>query len=144
MANYTAGQKLSATDLNTNMTKLLSARGTTASATVTTTVADLSGCTLTFTTAEVNTIVLVTGVFDAQINGATDIFSGILDVDGSSQSNTAILNGTVRATVTQQWLITLATAASHTLKLRVQKTNNSNTVTVRSPSNITVAGNGLS
>ena len=29
MANYTAGQKLSATDMNTNIAKLLAARGTT-------------------------------------------------------------------------------------------------------------------
>lgn len=144
MASYTAGQKLSATDLNTNITKVLAARGTTASATVTTTIADLGGCTLTFTTPEANTKVLVTGVFDLQINGTTDIARGILDVDGVSDTNEAVLNGTVRATVTQQWVYTLSTAGSHTIKLRVQKTNNSNTVTVRSPSSITIVGNGLS
>lgn len=144
MANYSAGQKLSAADMNTNITKLLSARGSVASATVTTTIADFSGCTLTFTTAEANTKVLITGVFDVESTGTTDIFTGYCDVDGSSQTYTATLKGTCRASVTQQWLVTLASAASHTIKLRVQKTNNSNTVTCYQGTNITIVGNGLS
>lgn len=143
MATYTAGQKISAAELNANITKILHARGTTASATVTTSVADLAGCTVTFTTPEANTIVLVTGVFDVQSTGTTDIFSGICDVDGSDETAVAVLNGTTRMTIVQQWRVTLASAASHTIKLQVQKTNNSNTVTIRSGSYITIVGNGL-
>jgi hypothetical protein len=143
VATYTSGQKLSATDMNNNLTKYLFARGTTASATVTTSVADLDGCTLTFTNPEAGQQVIVIGSFDVQSTGTTDIFSGILDSDGSDATAQAIFNGTGRATVVQTWRTTLSTAASHTLKLQVQKTNNSNTVTVRSGSSITVIGNGL-
>lgn len=144
MTNYYAGQKPTAAEFNNNIPTFASARGTTASATVTTTLADLAGCSVTITVPESSVKLLVTGVFDVQINGATDIFSGSLDVAGVAQSNVAVLNGTVRATVTQQWLLTGISSGSLTLKLRVQKTNNSNTVTIRSPSIITVVGLGLS
>ena len=143
MATYSAGQLVTSAEINANICKLLAARGSTASATVTTSVADLDGCTLTFSTPEANTKVLVTGSFDAEISAAGDTFTGILDVDGSDQTAKAQLNGDARATVVQQWLITLASAGSHTLKLQVQKSGTANTVTIYSGSYISIVGNGL-
>lgn len=145
MPTFTAGQYASASDLNANITGHTRAVGSVTSATVTTSAADLSGCTVTFSTAVANTLVLVVGTFDFQINGTTDIAGGTLVVDGTTVSGEqAILNGTVRATVAMTWRVTLAAAGSHTLKLQVGKTGSSNTVTVRAAgSSISVVGNGV-
>lgn len=83
---------------------------------------DITGATITFTTTKTNTLVLVVGTFDFSIaTGATGLIQGKLVVDSSNQSSVATAvfpTSSGRGTVCQTWVITLATAASHTLKLR--------------------------
>jgi len=113
--------------------------------TVTTTQTDLAGASISFTTAEANTQVLVTGVFDVNSTHASDVFIGTMSVDGGAvQVSEAHLTGVLRANISQQWLVTVATAGAHTVKLRVAKVNNLGTVTVyANHSNITAQGQGI-
>jgi hypothetical protein len=108
--------------LNTTRTKYKMARATGSSSAVSTSVADLPGATVNVTTVETNTEVKVTAVFDIESTN-TDIFVGTLVVNGgAAQNGEAHYTGAGgRATVTQQWTVTLPTAATHTLKLRTQK-----------------------
>jgi hypothetical protein len=102
--------------------------------TVTTSVADVNGATLTFTTAVAGTVVKVTSYWDISSTGSTDVFIGTLYVDGSVYAfGEAHLEGgdtSARTTLAQGWTVTLASAGSHTLKLRRTKTSNSDTVTL--------------
>lgn len=93
---------------------------------ITTTAVDLAGATVTITTAVINTAVVVSGVFDVDSNGSTDVMVGRLDIAGVTQSGEAHYQGTGRATVTQTWRSTFAAIGSYTLKLRVLKVNNAN------------------
>lgn len=139
MANAVAGQIASSSEynkvvanvnqLNTTRTKYKKATATGVSTTVTTTAADMPGTSMTVTTSEANTVVKFTAVFDidSDING--DVFIGTLVVDGAAaELHEAHFRGAGRGTVTQVWLITFATAASHTAKLQVKKTATASTV----------------
>lgn len=95
----------------------------------TTTITDVPGATVTITTQVANTVVMVQGVFDfSAINmTAAHVGQGSLAVDGSTVANPKALytgytpgvaNSNFRSTITQVWLVTLASAGSHTLKLQ--------------------------
>lgn len=101
----------------------------TAGATTTTTEQDVTGATVTFTTLRPNARYVCTGVFYFGANtGGGSVASGKLNVDGTTVNNLyAQFTGATtldRATVTQTWSGTLASAGSHTLKLRHQITTN--------------------
>jgi len=144
LPSFVSGEYVSAADLNANITGYDQAVGSTTSATVTTTAADLDGCTVTVTTAVASTVVMVVGTFDVESTGTTDVFFGQLLVAGSAQAGSCSFKGTGRAVVSRTWMVTLGAAGSYTLKLQVDKINNSNTVTIYSTgSSIAVWGNGL-
>lgn len=83
-------------------------------------VADVTGCTLTFTTAQTNTLVLVTvnaavtdssanyGLFTTQVDGVTNPVQ-LIAVQGSALASPSF-------SVT--FLVTLAAAGSHTIKMQ--------------------------
>lgn len=108
--------------------QVLTATGSGTPQGITSTEADITGATITFTTTKANTLVMAVGTFDASIGtgSGTGVIQGKLSVDGSNQ--TTVATGTfpttsMRATVCQTWVVTLASAGSHTLKLRaVQNT----------------------
>jgi hypothetical protein len=129
--------------LNTTRTKYKRAECT-STATVTGTVTDLPGASISFNTAENNTVVFISAVFDVNATGNTDVFIGSCQVDGVSQGAEAIYRGSGRATVSQQWMVTIATAGAHTAKLRVVKAGSTDAVTANSThSNIVLEGQGV-
>jgi len=98
--------------------------------TLSTSAQDVANCTVTFTTNRTNVKVTVIGVFDfAHTSAGANTAIGELVVDGGSpQTGQALLDeGGVRGTVMQSWTVTLATAASHTLKLTAKKSINAGT-----------------
>lgn len=154
MAQAVAGSIASASEYNkvvANVNQLNTTRTTykrslcNADTTVTTSAADLPGTTISFNTAEANTTVLFTAVFDVSATSASDIFIGTLVVDGgSAQQSEAHFASNGRATVTQKWTVSLAAAGSHSAKLRVQKNNNVGTMTAFAlHSVIVVEGQGV-
>jgi len=115
---FVAGQKIHASDLNIFIAGAASSGDVTCT---TTTLTDLTGATVTFSTTHANVICTVTGIFDVSLNTAAAAATGHLSVDGSDQTTQAILTmttATQRATIAQCWTIALAAAGSHTLKLR--------------------------
>jgi hypothetical protein len=97
----------------------------TSTLTLTTTVQDVAGCTLTFTLAGAHGFALVVGTFDFQptATSAGNIAIGALMADATTQSQQVIWsdNGAnSRGTLSQSWVVPLA-AGSHTLKLRASK-----------------------
>lgn len=103
-----------------------------------TTVADITGCTSTFTPA-VASVAKVTAVFDSDPDTANDLFSFFLDVDGVDASGAAVhqsaTSGNNRQSIAMTWLVAL-TAAAHTLKLQVQRSSGSGTNTVRATNTV--------
>ncbi|MFE2021292.1 hypothetical protein ACFW9O_24920 [Streptomyces sp. NPDC059499] len=89
---------------------------------LTTTEADVAGATITLTTTTANARYVVTGTFVFDITSATTALAeGILHVDGVQASGNARWSGEVTTdfgTAAQQWSGILASAGSHTLKLR--------------------------
>jgi hypothetical protein len=92
---------------------------TTSTITMTTTPQDLTASTG-FTTTYANTVMMCWAVFDVDASlSAANTFVGTLVVDGSTVSGgEAHLFGSVRATVTQMWIVTLAASGAHTIKLQ--------------------------
>lgn len=125
-----AGSRIKAA--NTPDPYILSAPATSSTAISGTPATDLTGATITFTTAQPNASVLVTGVFDAQTTATGAVGVGTCVVDGATQSGQATWGLTTlnaRGTVTQVWNVTLATAGSHTIKLQGALSSASGTVT---------------
>ena len=87
-----------------------------------TTETDIPGATVTLSTAAANAIYVVTATFDASVTttNASTLMVGKLTVDGSIQTGTAIhaMDTALRTTIPMTWRGTLASAGSHTLKLR--------------------------
>lgn len=130
--------------LNTTRTKYKSARATGSVTAVTTTVTDVAGASVSFSTAEPNTVVKITGVFDVDSSGG-DIFVGVCVVDGgSAESGEAHFSGIGRGTVVQHWIVTLTSSGAHTAKLRCSKTaGGGSTQIYATHSVITVEGQGV-
>jgi hypothetical protein len=104
------------------LTQVLTAPSTN-SVDLTTTEADITGATVTFTTLRPNARYLCMGSFYFSAIGASGhIASGKLSVDGTTQTPAANFTGDnatpARTNSSQTWSGTLATAGSHTLKLR--------------------------
>jgi len=126
--SFSAGQKVSTATLDTLGSVVFQSVGaaqTTSSLNMTAAYADLTGTSLTFTTQYANTKINVWASFDVVYTNNIDIgvggplFLGTLVVDGVNltSSGEAHFNG-VRATVFQQWPVTLTAAGNHTLKLQ--------------------------
>lgn len=130
--------------LNNTRTKYKKVAATTGTHTVTTSVTDVPGASVSVTTIEANTVVKVTAVFD--VAGTADTFIGTLVVNGgAAEAPEAHLQGGVRVSITQTWLVTLATATTHTLKLQMTKIGAAGTVSVFGPHTCIVAeGQGIS
>lgn len=141
-----AGSPALAADIANLTRREYTANASSVAHTVTTTVADLPGATLTIVTPVANTVVGIEAKFDVESTGGVDIFLGTCSVAGTSQAGEAHHQGAARSTPSQHWTVTLGAAGSYVIKLRVQKFNNSNTVTCygSSHSKVTVTGNGIS
>lgn len=88
--------------------------------------ADLTGVTVTFTTANANVKVMVKAQVDVDFSGAsaTTGTTCYLNVDGTNTTGQVVYVGTTtaqRASVHQCWVVNLAAAGSHTLKIRGTK-----------------------
>jgi len=111
--------------------------------TLSTSVQDVAGCTITFSVSGAHAFAAVSAAFDFQptISSAGINAVGYLTVDGSSRSQQAIWtdNGAnSRQTTPQSWLVALS-AGSHTLKLQANKTGAAGTHVANSPhTNMTV------
>jgi hypothetical protein len=95
----------------------------TALVSLTTTEVDITGATVTFTTTKPNARYMCTGSFYYGAGGASlGVAQGKLNVDGTNQAAFANFTGTNttqdRTNSSQTWSGTLASAGSHTLKLR--------------------------
>lgn len=143
---FTAGQRLTAADLNniTPFRKTASASSTTQTAT--TTMTDLAGATVTFTAPVASTQVSVRVYLDVESTGVGDIFLAIIQVDGVTQTGEMHHSGQMRANIAQEWIVNGLSAASHTAKVRIQKVGATNNVSVYGSghSKIVVEGNGIS
>lgn len=128
MVQWAAGDRVTASKLSTTRVMAVCS----AALLVTTTATDLTDLTSTFTTTRANVDVHVLGVLDAITIGAdpvTGTLVGELVVDGSAQAAQILWNAGTdatpndgnRATVSQSWLVTLASAGSHTIKMRASR-----------------------
>lgn len=133
-------------DLDARLTKYKEARSS-GDETVTTSVTDVNGATLSVTTPQASTQVLVTSVWDVGTTGGSDTFLGTLYVDnvlvtvGEAHFEGA---GSERSTISQSWLINVGTAGAHTFKLRRQKSGSTDTVTLfGTHTKIICQGNGI-
>jgi hypothetical protein len=130
---FTAGQKIHASDLNIFIAGA-AANGNLSC--TTTSLADVPGATITFTTTHANVVCTVTGIFDITAVAVGSTATGHLSVDGSDQSAQAIYQSAAnngRSTVSQCWTITLASSGSHTLKLRAALAAAAGTYQVNTP-----------
>lgn len=94
--------------------------------TTSTTLADVPGATLTFTTPRPNVTVVVEASFDMNADAST-ISQGSLVVDGSVQT-ASIYSQAIRAGIAQRWVVTLAAAGSHTVKLQGARVSGNTTI----------------
>jgi hypothetical protein len=140
-----AGAFAIASDVNSLGQNEFTANATSVTQAVTTTLTDLAGATKTIITPVANTVVSVTGYFDIEANGMTDIFLGFLASNAVTQTGEAHWQAVGRATIAQHWTLTLGAAGSYTLKLRIQKILNTNTLVVYGSghSKITISGKGI-
>jgi hypothetical protein len=109
---------------------------------VTSTEADITGATLTFSTVGTNTVCVVIGCFNFSIaTGATGSVDGKCNVDAVNQADfcrLALSATSMQCEGTQVWMVSLAASGSHTIKLRavnnsgqtVATNNNGNTTTL--------------
>ena len=128
MALPAAGNRITAdllAALTNNSLQFINASQTSFPQNMTATPTDLTGTSVTFTTTYPNTKVLITAFFDVAFTNGVDIgvsganFIGVALVDGVSLGSTAEahFNGQ-KSTIGQQWSPTIASAGSHTIKLR--------------------------
>jgi len=96
---------------------------------------DIGGMTRTFTTLNNNAKALVIGVVDFSVTtaiGATGLCLAQLLVDGVADPSLVVLdaNQVIRATVLNSWVVDLATAGSHTIKMQAEKSINAGVAVV--------------
>lgn len=117
-----AGEIVTAGRLN-RMQPVLYDAACTLTAGITTSETDVTGATITLSTAAANAIYQVTGIFYFnEIATTNNDPQGKLSVDGVVSTRIATFGGQVagdECTASQVWTGTLASAGSHTLKLRV-------------------------
>lgn len=135
LPTFTAGRKLRASELAT----LLKIQAKTyegvcsSSVTIGTALADVTGATVTFTTATASALAVIiwTGDFNTTVAGAGVIALVQTNTDGVDYAPRQLLrdlNATGRITLSQRLRLTLGAAGSHTIKLRTQKTGAGGTV----------------
>lgn len=137
---------------NTN-TKPQSAAASATPQDITTSAADITGCSITVTTPRDDMLYVVVGTFDISVDydATTAIngqFVGDLLLDGTPETRDAVLfyniytnTSFLRATVSQTWIVDMGTAGSHTLKLRGQDTGpGTAAVAVQTNTNIAIVG----
>jgi hypothetical protein len=141
---FQAGDPLTAAQINNITTKYLEARSS-ADEVPDTTLTDVNGATVTFTTALANTVVRVESFWDLNIaTGATYIgtlyVDGVVEATGECHAN---VSATARMSLAQGWTVTLASAGSHTLKLRRVMTANVTANLFGTHTKIQISGPGL-
>jgi hypothetical protein len=107
-------------------------KAATATLTLTTSLADIAGCTTTFSVTGAHAFALVVGAFDMSKTAVAAAAVGVLVVDGSvqaAQAQFSDFSNTIsdRTTVSETWIVPLA-AGSRTLKLQASRTPGSGTV----------------
>lgn len=141
---FASGQRVTAVMLNRITRNDLSAN-VTSDTTVTTTETDLAGASISVTTIQPNTKLLITAAIDFEATGSSDFSYVKLMVNGVLDLRNLILQGTGRFALSKTWTVTIASAGTYTIKLRRQKIGTANTVTIYSGHSIfTVSGNGIS
>lgn len=123
----------------------LTASMTTATQTVTTSVAALAGASRSVTAPEASTRLTIRGYFDVEALSGADIFIGTCSVDGVALTGEAHWAAVGRNTVSFEW-VSVVSAGAHTVSLRVQKINNNANMVVNGSnhSKLVVVGNGIS
>jgi hypothetical protein len=129
---------------------ILVIRGTVRSGAATTSptvtaIADVTGCVLTFTTAQANVQCVITGVFDYTNTAAgfTNTFVGSCMVDGVALTPTCNCSQNGRTMLSQTWTAVLAAPGSHTIKLRATTTSGTTITYAAGNTTITVTQLGL-
>lgn len=126
---WNAGERITAGRLSVSRVWLTASS---AIASVTTTVTDIPGLSHTFTTTRDNVDVVASALIDAEAVGVdplTGALVGELYVDGVAEGEQLVWNaGTnnttadaMREGTSQQWLVTLTSAGSHTIKLTARR-----------------------
>lgn len=124
--SFNAGDILYASDLNGLVPQILEGVCNVAT-TITTSLADVTGATVTFTTVNDNATALVTWTADHNVTvaGAGVVAITQMNYDGTdvnTRQGLFSLDDVHRACIAQSDTVTLATAGSHTIKMRCQKT----------------------
>lgn len=131
---YTAGERILAANMPGPY--LLSAMASADTSVATTTLTDLTGASITFTTKTANATIEVDGTFDMQVGATgTAIATGHCIVDGvdqTSQATSSLTTAGQRTTSGQTWVVTIATPGTHTVKLQGALSANSGTCSFRS------------
>jgi len=100
-----------------------------------TTLTDLTGASITFTTRTTAATALVVGTFDMMVaSTGTAIATGHCNVDGTDQTSQSTGSETTsgqRGTTTQSWAVTLSGAGNHTIKLQGVLSGASGSMTFR-------------
>ncbi len=138
-----AGQKVTADELNAGIDDPVETR-LAADEVFTTSLTDVTGVTQNITTVVANTELVITAVCDIGISGSTDFAVVTCVVGGVTQTGNAKLNGQVRGTFTQKWVVNVASASTVTVKLQKQKVSNSNVATLYGThTKMIIQGNGI-
>lgn len=108
----------------------------TATLTLGTSAADITGASVTVVTSRANVTCLVVGTVDVSCTAWTTNNVAILQlsVGGSTRSEQGllgILSNNARQTISRQWIVTIPTAGSTVFKLQGQKNNSANTVAMQ-------------
>lgn len=123
---FSAGQRVTAAQLNALIPQTFDVVCT-AATTVTTTLADVTGASITFSTVNANATALVIWTCDVNItvlSGGNTIVAS-MNYDGSdvtAREMIVTMDDVHRWTLTQTDIVNLGSAGSHTIKLRSQKT----------------------
>lgn len=116
--------------------RVLSAQAT-ADYTITTTRADITGCTKTFTTRVPSAVAHITGAFDFDaVATGYGALVGYCEIDGIVKNEAALFIASAageRFTVNQTWEHTFAASGSHTIKLQANKSVAGGTAIARNP-----------
>lgn len=141
---FASGQRVTAAMLNRITVNNLEVN-VSADDTLTTSEVDLSGATMSVTTIQANTKLVVAASLDCEASGSSDFSFVRLYVDGAVQPDNLKWQATGRFTLAKVWVVTVGTAKTLTVKLTRQKIGSANTCTIYSGhSNLVVSGNGIS
>ena len=144
--NINVGMRVSASLVNTVNTGSVFAAHPPDDQVVTTSLVDVQGCEVRFTTLIPDADIIIEGIFDVDNSGATTGFFGLVAVDvdvGTYDDGAAFARGLGRRTVYQTWFFTIETPGEHFAKLMCETDNSTDVVTVMSNTSIVVFGRGV-